>query len=64
LLRSRPGKGFFVAAISEERKQDMAEKRLEESLARLVAESTAEGLEEQQIREVFERVLRTKGDGR
>jgi GntR family transcriptional regulator len=64
LIRSRPGKGFFVAAIPEERKQDMAEQRLEESLARLVAESTAEGLEEQQIREVFERVLRTKGGGR
>ena len=64
LIRSRPGKGFFVASIPEERKQDMAEERFEEVLARLVAESAAEGLEEAQIREVFERVLRTKGGAR
>jgi GntR family transcriptional regulator len=61
LIRSRPGKGFFVASIPEERKQDMAEERFEEALARLVANSAAEGLEEVQIREVFERVLRGKG---
>jgi GntR family transcriptional regulator len=64
LIRARPGKGFFVAAIPEERKQTMAEQRLEEALARLVAESAAEGLEESQIREVFERVLRGKGGAR
>jgi GntR family transcriptional regulator len=61
LIRSRPGKGFFVASIPEERKQDMAEERFEEALAQLLAESAAEGLEEAQIRGVFERVLRTKG---
>ncbi len=64
LIRSRPGKGFFVVAIPEERKQTMAEQRLEAALARLVAESAAEGLEEAQIREVFERVLRGKGGAR
>jgi len=64
LVRSRPGKGFFVAPIPEERKQDMAEQRFEEALARLVAESTAEGMDEPQIREAFERVLRTKGGTR
>jgi GntR family transcriptional regulator len=64
LIRSRPGKGFFVASIPEERKQDMAEKRFLEALARLLADSAAEGLEEVQIREVFERVLRTKGGPR
>jgi GntR family transcriptional regulator len=64
LLRSRPGKGFFVASIPEERKQNMAEQRFEESLARLVTEGAAEGLGEGQIRAVFERVLRKKGGGR
>jgi len=64
LVRSRPGKGFFVAAITEKRKQNMAEERFEEALSRIVAESTAEGMDEPQIREVFERVLRRKGGAR
>jgi GntR family transcriptional regulator len=64
LVRSRPGKGFFVTTIPEKRKQNMAEKRFEEALARIVAESAAEGMDEPQIREVFERVLRTKGGAR
>lgn len=64
LLRSRPGKGFFVVAIPEERKQTMAEQRLELALDRLIAESIAEGLERPQIREVFERVLRQNGGAR
>jgi GntR family transcriptional regulator len=64
LIRSRPGKGFFVSEIPEKRKQGMAEERFEEALKRLVGESEAEGLEDAQIRELFERVLRTKGDGR
>jgi len=64
LVRSRPGKGFFVSEIPEKRKQDMAEQRFGEALARLLGESTAEGLEETQIRVVFERVLHTKGGPR
>jgi GntR family transcriptional regulator len=64
LVRSRPGKGFFVTTIPEKRKQNMAKERFEEALARIVAESAAEGMDEPQIREVFERVLRTKGGAR
>ena len=64
LIRSRPGKGFFVAAIPRERKQDMAERRFEAALARLLAESAAEGLDEAQLREVFERLLRARRGGR
>lgn len=60
LIRSRPGKGFFVSAIPKERKQDMAERRFEAALARLLAESAAEGLDEARIREVFERVVRER----
>lgn len=58
LLRSRPGKGFFVAALPEERKQDMAEGRFEEALARAVEGAAQDGLDEKQIRGVLERVLR------
>jgi len=58
LIRSRPGKGFFVAVIPNERKQDMAERRFAAALARLLAESAAEGLDEAQIRAVFERLMR------
>jgi DNA-binding transcriptional regulator YhcF (GntR family) len=69
LLRSRPGKGFFVAAIPEERKHDMAEGRFEEALIRVVRNGRADGLSGRQIREVFERILREtkqdeKGKGR
>jgi len=64
LVRSRPGKGFFVTTIPEKRKQNMAEERFEEALSRIVAESAAEGMDEPQIREVFERVLRRKGGAR
>jgi DNA-binding transcriptional regulator YhcF (GntR family) len=64
LLRSRPGKGFFVAEMARERKQNMAEQRFEDALIRLVSASEAEGLGEEQIREVFERVLRTNGGTR
>lgn len=64
ILRSRPGKGFFVAAIPRERKQDMAERRFEAALERLLAESAAEGLDEAGIREVFERLMRQPRAGR
>ncbi len=69
LLRSRPGKGFFVAAIPEERTQHMAEGRFKEALSRVVEGGRGDGLTEEQIREAFERVLheskaaRKKGRG-
>jgi len=64
LVRSRPGKGFFVMAIPEQRKQVLAEERFADVLGRVLAEARADGLEAQRLREVFERVLREKGDGR
>lgn len=57
LVRSRPGKGFFVAAIPEERKQDMAEGRFEEALASVISGGASDGLSEEKLRELFERVL-------
>ncbi len=64
LLRSRPGKGFYVAQIAEERTQQLAEQRLEDGLVPPVDAGRAEGLSDAQIRAVFERVLRGKGETR
>jgi len=64
LVRSRPGKGFFVMAIPEQRKQLLAEERFADVLGRVLAEARADGLETQRLRDVFERVLQQKGDGR
>ena len=61
LIRSRPGKGFYVMAIPEQRKQLLAEERFAAVLGRLLAEGRADGLEPQRLREVFERVLRQEG---
>jgi GntR family transcriptional regulator len=64
LVRSRPGKGFFVMAIPEQRKQLLAEERFAAALGRLLADGRADGLEPQRLRDVFERVLRQKGGER
>jgi GntR family transcriptional regulator len=58
LLRSHPGKGFFVAPMPGERKKDMAEGRLEDAIAEAVGTAEREGLSEAEIRAVVERVLR------
>ena len=63
VVRSRPGKGFYVAALPEERKQDMAEGRFEQALARAVEDAAGDGLAEKQIRQVFERVLKERKRG-
>ena len=62
LVRSRPGKGFFVMAIPEQRKQLLAEERYADVLGRVLAEARADGLETQRLRDVFERVLRQEGE--
>jgi len=64
LIRSRPGKGFFVMAIPEQRKQVLAEERFAAVLGRVLAEARADGLETQRLRDVFERVLRREGGER
>ena len=57
LIRSRPGKGFFVMAISEDRKHAVAEQRFATAITPIVEESLKAGLDEGQLRTVFERVL-------
>lgn len=58
LLQSRRGKGFWVAAILEGRKQKMAEERFAEALAKLVANAAAEGLEEAEMRRILNQLLK------
>ena len=58
LIRSRPGKGFFVMAIPEGKKKEMAEERFAAALADLLAEALAEGLDRGRLQVVFERELR------
>lgn len=57
LIRSRPGKGFFVVAISEDRKHEVAEQRFAAAIAPIVEESLKAGLDGDQIRAAFENVL-------
>jgi GntR family transcriptional regulator len=57
LIRPRRGKGFFVAAMSQERKTKMAEERFLQGLERLVAEALAEGLERKQMRRLFAQLI-------
>ncbi|MCP4591854.1 MAG: GntR family transcriptional regulator [bacterium] len=57
LLRSRRGKGFWVAPIPEGRKHTMAEERFADGLSKLVAHSAAEGLARADMRRILEEVL-------
>lgn len=57
LVRSRRGKGFWVAPIPEGRKQRMAEERFAATLDRLVAHAAAEGLNRADMRRIFDEVL-------
>ena len=57
LVRSRRGKGFWVADIPEARTREMAEKRFTQGLRELVAHARAEGLEEADLRRILDTLL-------
>jgi GntR family transcriptional regulator len=63
LVRSRRGKGFWVAPISNGRKTSMAEERFTEALKKLVAHGSAEGLNDAEMRRILDELLQ-KGAGR
>ena len=58
LVQSRRGKGFWVAPIPEGRKQKMAEERFADSLKKLVAHATADGLSQADMRRILEMLLK------
>jgi len=57
LIRARRGKGFFVNKISSERKTEMAQERLKDSLLSALTAARAEGLSGAEIEGVFMRLL-------
>jgi GntR family transcriptional regulator len=58
LVRSRRGKGFWVAPIPDGRKHTMAEKRFAHALERLVAHAAAEGLSGADMRRILDQLLK------
>lgn len=57
LVRSRRGKGFWVAQIPEERTHTMAERRFADALEKLVAHASAEGLTGADMRRILDELL-------
>jgi GntR family transcriptional regulator len=57
LVRSRRGKGFWVAPIPEQAKHEMAEHRFSQALGELVARAAAEGLSGAGMRRILEKLL-------
>ena len=57
LVRSRRGKGFWVATIPEGRKNTMAEERFANGLETLVAHATAEGVSGADMRRILDLLL-------
>ena len=62
LLRSRRGKGFWVAAVPNGRKNAMAEERFTLALEKLVANAAAEGLSTADMRRILENLLQNGTD--
>jgi len=58
LVRSRRGKGFWVAPLPNGRKNAMAEERFADALKKLVGHATAEGLSKADMRRILEKLLR------
>lgn len=61
LIRSRRGKGFFVADLAESHKKNMAQERLTERLRPLIEAALAEGLTRRDVARALDGVL---NDGR
>ena len=57
LVRSRRGKGFWVAPLANGRKNTMAEERFTNALKKLVAYAAAEGLSKADMRRVLDELL-------
>jgi len=58
LLRSRRGKGFWVAPLPNGRKNTMAEERFADALKKLVGHAAAEGLSGAEMRRILNQLLK------
>lgn len=63
LIQARRGKGFFVTSMSDARKEGMARNRFREALAPVVDEGRAEGLDDEQMNQIFRSVLEDPSAG-
>ena len=58
LVRSRRGKGFWVAPLPNGRKNTMAEERFADALKKLVGHASAEGLSKADMRRILDKLLK------
>ena len=58
LVRSRRGKGFWVAPIANGRKNTMAEDRFADALKKIVDHAAAEGLGKADMRRILDQLLK------
>ena len=58
LVRSRRGKGFWVAPLPNGRKNTMAEERFADALKKLVGHAAAEGLSKADMRRILDTLLK------
>ena len=58
LVQSRPGKGFWVSDIPDERKKTMAKLRFAEALETLVSHAEADGLTAEEMRRILDDLLK------
>ena len=58
MVRSRRGKGFWVAPIPTRKKQELSEERFAEALEKLVGHAAAEGLRTADMRRILGDVLK------
>lgn len=57
LIQAKRGKGFFVTRMSDASKAELARRRFRDALEPIVHEAEAEGLEREQIRDIFQQTL-------
>lgn len=57
-IHSRRGKGFFVTALSEESRKEMAMERFKEILGPRILAAKADGLDKTEIKKVIDEILK------
>ena len=63
LIHARRGKGFFVAALAQREKHDMARERLRDNLTAPIKAAIAEGLEREDVIDAVESILKEELSG-
>ena len=61
LIHSHRGKGFFVSALPDDEKKNMAKQRLLENIEPFVNNALSEGLKPKDIKEIFDLALKKNG---